>query len=162
MIYFKEEKLLIFLVCFGCCFGVLSVKEHLSLSKSWQSELVMFGNILQETSPWEYLCLNYFTKYYNILWTTRWHSKTVFFPYKYEKIMTVDQVNHLYPSNLLTFTGQPAFLIRGNLGDLKILWKTILPNRKPYGFMSNFYSSLCVLNDFTFVGCAKGSYIQVK
>lgn len=33
--------------------------------------------------------------------------------------MTVGQVNHLNLSDLLTFTGQTAFLIPGNLGDLK-------------------------------------------
>lgn len=44
---------------------------------------------------------------------------TLFFPKNIQEIMTVGQVNHLHLSHLLTFTGQTAFLIPGNLGNLK-------------------------------------------
>lgn len=50
---------------------------------------------------------------------TRLRSKTVFFLKNMKEIMTVGQVNHLHLPNLLTFTGQEAFLIPGKWGDSK-------------------------------------------
>lgn len=54
---------------------------------------------------------------------TRLRSKTVFFLKNMKEIMTVGQVNHLHLSNLLTFTGQAAFLIPGKWGDSKSFGK---------------------------------------